>query len=313
MIENLKSLLKKFGNKNKKIQFAGISIHNSVVRVVLLTQEGDKYICDNVHEYVIEDPDNLPKLMNQIINGMELVDIPTSIVIPGSKTESVQIEITDLPTEDTLAALPWKLKDLVSISPQDMLCDYIEMKIQPLGQGAKAMVLATSKQYVKKLIAPFHERNVPILAITTEQFVLARMQDSVDTAQLVFVQHRESEAILLILKNQEICFARKIRGTEALINMTQQQMQEYGADTAAIEIQRSIDYYESQLKQPPIKDALVAMAGENDKLLVELLNGLLPIKTRLFPIEHIEDRSGSLSLNYLAGLGAALYGAKEGK
>lgn len=313
MSEKHSNLIQRLFNKNKKIQFAGISIINSIVKVVVLTKQADSLICEKVCRYTLDDTDNLTKLMNQVINGMELVGIPTTIVIPGDKTESVQIELSELPQEDTQSALPWKIKDLVSVSPQDMVCDYIEMKVQPLGQGPKAMILATSKAYLAELAAPFHEQKVPLCAITTEQFVLAQMQTHKDSAQLIFVQHREIEAILLIVKNNEICFARKIRGNEGLVNMTSQQLRDYGADTVAIEIQRSIDYYESHLKQPPIKDAFVALAGGNDELLVELLNGLLPVKTSLFPIGDIQDDSGELSLSYLASFGAALYSAQQEK
>ena len=200
-------------------------------------------------------------------------------IINNNKTESAQIELSELPVADISASLPWQIKELVSIPPQDMICDYIEMNIQPLGQTAKAQVMATSRAYLDTIIEPFHKNNAEILAITTEQFVLARMQTTEDAAQLLFVQHKGSDAILLILKNQQICFARKIRGTDTVINMSPELVLAGGSDNIAIEIQRSIDYYESQLKQPPIKNVLVAIAGNNEAVIVEALNSALPVKT----------------------------------
>lgn len=291
--------------------FAGISIHNNVIKVVKLGKENDELICLQAAEYSIDSYENITAELSGLIKDFDLEGVPTTLVIPSDKTESVQIDLSELPESDISAALPWKLKDLVSIPAQDMICDYIEMKIQPLGQSEKALIIATSRQYIENLVKPFHDANVPLIGITTEQFGLARMQSTQDAAQLAFVQHRDSDAILLILKNREICFARKIRGTNTVVDMLPEQVREMGADMIAVEIQRSIDYYESQLKQPPIKNALVAMAGNNDHLLVESLNSSLPVRAQMMPIEQIKDVSGSLSLAYLAAIGGAMYTVQE--
>ena len=94
--------------------------------------------------------------------------------------------------------------------------------------------------------------------------------------------------------------------------MTPEQSREYGAELIAIEIQRSIDYYESQLKQPPIKDVLLAVAGENEALVADILNSNLPVKTRTARGDSdIEAETGKITLAYLAALGGALYAHQE--
>lgn len=295
-------------------EFIGVALYASFVRVVKLKQqEGQEQLtCVHAEQYPLERPEQLSALLEKIIEEQNLEGSSCVLVIPPEKVESVQIEMSELPTVDIQASLPWKLKELVSIPPQDMICDYIAMDIQPLGQQPKAQIMATSRTYVGGIIEPFHKAKVTIAGITTEQFVLARMQSLKDAAQLIFVQHKEMAGILLILKNQQICFARKIRGTDAVINMMPDQIKEYGADMIAIEVQRSIDYYESQLKQPPIKDVLIAIAGENESLIGEILNANLPVKTRAAKrSSDIEDETGKISLAYLAALGGALYANQE--
>lgn len=295
-------------------EYIGVALYASFVRVIKLKQQEGKeqLICVYAEQYPLERPEQLSALLEQIIETQKLEGTSCVLIIPPDKVESVQIEMSELPSVDVQASLPWKLKELVSIPPQDMICDYIEMDIQPLGQPPKAQIMVTSRTYVEGIIAPFHNAKVNIAGITTEQFVLARMQSVEDAAQLVFVQHKEMAGILLILKNQKICFARKIRGTDTVINMMPDQVREHGADTIAIEIQRSIDYYESQLKQPPIKDVLIAIAGENEALIGEILNTNLPVKTRAAKTNNdIEDETGKISLAYLAALGGALYANQE--
>ncbi|MDU0113692.1 hypothetical protein RT723_11920 [Psychrosphaera aquimarina] len=302
--------IKNYFNKQIPDEFAGISIHPECVRIVKIKKLETGYECFKSEEYPIETPDKLGRLLSLIIEDFELENVRTGIVINNNKTESAQIELSELPVADISASLPWQIKELVSIPPQDMICDYIEMNIQPLGQTAKAQVMATSRAYLDTIIEPFHKNNAEILAITTEQFVLARMQTTEDAAQLLFVQHKGSDAILLILKNQQICFARKIRGTDTVINMSPELVLAGGSDNIAIEIQRSIDYYESQLKQPPIKNVLVAIAGNNEAVIVEALNSALPVKTLQLPLAQLDGES---ALEYLAALGVANYVMQEGK
>jgi len=296
-------------NKQTTDKFAGISIHQECIRIVKIKQLETGYECIKNAEYPIASQDKVGHLLSVIIDDFKLQNIRTVLVINNNKTESAQIELSELPVADISASLSWQMKDLISIPPQDMICDYIEMNVQPLGQTPKAQVMATSRQYLESLIMPFHQDNAEILGITTEQFVLARMQSTEDTAQLLFIQHKQSDAILLILKNQQICFARKIRGTDIVINMTPEEVFDGGTDVIAIEIQRSIDYYESQLKQPPIKNVLVAMDGDNGAVVIDALNNSLPIKTIQLPITKMKDAS---SLDYLAALGAANYAMLEG-
>ena len=301
--------IKNHFNKQTVDQFAGISIHPDCIRIVKIKQLEVGYECIKNAEYSITSQLDVGSLLAKIIDDFKLQNIRSVLVINNNKTESAQIELSELPVADIAASLSWQMKDLISIPPQDMICDYIEMNIQPLGQTPKAQVMATSRQYLGSLIEPFHQNKAEILGITTEQFVLARMQSTEDTAQLLFIQHKQSDAILLILKNQQICFARKIRGTDTVTSLEPEQILSGGSDVVAIEIQRSIDYYESQLKQPPIKHVLVAMDGNNESVVIEALNNSLPIKTIPLPIMQIKDAS---SLEYLAALGAANYAMLEG-
>lgn len=301
-----KSLQSMFKKKSVPI-FAGISLHADCIKVVKLEKVEQGFKCIFCKNYDLAKESQAIARLEEIITDAKLVGVPVVIVIPGKQTQGALIELSDVPEVEPQAALPWKIKDLVAYSPQDILCDYIEMTLQPLGQSEKAQVVATSRAYIERLIEPFHQAKVPIKAITTEQFAIARLQQSEDSAQLAFIQHRDSDAILLILKNQEIGFARKIRGADLLVNMPQDELRHGGADHVIVEIQRSIDFYESQLKQPPIKHVFVAMAGNNDACLVEVLNGSLPVKTVLLPLDGIEDTTDQLGLAYIASTGAAFY------
>jgi MSHA biogenesis protein MshI len=182
----------------------------------------------------------------------------------------------------------------------------VEQSLQPTGQQPKYQIVATSKKYLQRLIEPFHELGAEIEAITTEQFAIAKLQETKNAAQLIYIQRKKADGILLIVKNQEICFGRKIRNTSGVIDMTPEQLQMGGSDTIALEIQRSIDFYESQLKQPPIKNAILAMEGDNSELLLSELNKVLPVKSKLIPLNNLKS-DAPIESKFIAAVGAAIY------
>jgi len=300
------SLKKLLGSREKSIS-VGLSIHSDVVRMVVLQRNGVNYDCVKHREFPLNNEEQLPALLTSIIEKNNLRSALTSFVLPSSRVQSTQIEHEDLPASDVQAALPWQVKELISIPPQDMICDYIDMPLQPFGQTAKAQIVATSRQYLEKICAPFHQVDAELSHILTEQFAVAKLQLTQDAAQLTFIQEPKREGMLLILKNQQICFARKIRGTDAILGMPLEQLQMGGTDNLSIEIQRSIDYYESQLKQPPIKDVFVALETEHASFIIDALNKSLPVKTKLFPFDDIINQT-ELQQAYIPALGAALSG-----
>lgn len=312
MKDRLPAFLQKLFPQKNAVEFAGIAIYPETIRIVKLKQVEQDWVCVLVKEYPVDRPEVTNKVLKFLITDAELEGVPSVIVIPSDKVESAQIELSDLPEVDIQASLPWKVKELVSIPPQDMICDYLAMDIQPSGQAPKAQVIATHRSYLDFILAPLHDAKVPVIAITTEQLVLARMQSTKDAAQLLFIQHTNTAAILLILKNQRICFARKIRGTDAVINMSEAEIVDYGAEMVAIEMQRSIDYFESQLKQPPIKNAMIALAGPNEALLAAELNKSLPVPSLVVPYSGITDETGAMSLSFVSAYGAALFAKQEG-
>ncbi len=293
--------------QKKKTNFsAGISILPDKVQLVKVESVNGSMQCVGFDVVSTTTDEQAITALETLINKHQLVSAETTIILPANKVESTQLDTSELPDREVTATLPWKIKELINIAPQDMVCDYIDMPLQPTGQQPKTQVLAVSRTYLERVIKPFHDAGAPIHALTTEQFALAKLQTTQDAAQLIFIQHHKSDAILLIVKNQQICFARKIRNTAATIDMTPEQLQMGGSDMIAIEIQRSIDYFESQLKQPPIKNAFLAMEGNNADLLVDALNQVLPVKTKLIPLDNLDGQS-DLDSSYIAAVGAALY------
>ena len=301
----LTSILDTF-KKNKEHFSAGISILPDKVQLVKLQEKQNQVICTGFDVITTANDEQVVAALEAMINKHNLTSASTTIVLPANKVESTQLDTSEVPDREVTATLPWKVKDLINIPPQDMICDYIDMPLQPTGQQAKTQIIAVTRSYIEKVVQPFHDAKAKISALTTEQFAIARLQTSEDAAQLIFIQHKKSDAILLIVKNQQIAFARKIRNTAAIIDMSPEQLQMGGSDQVAIEIQRSIDYFESQLKQPPIKNAYLAMEGNNSELLIDALNQVLPVKTKVIPLDNLDSPNG-LDSSFISAVGAALY------
>lgn len=83
-------------------------------------------------------------------------------------------------------------------------------------------------------------------------------------AVLFVCQQPNEEINLLIIKNGQLFFSRRLRGFSQIANKSETDLTAGAIDSLSLEIQRSTDYFERQLKQAPIKtiEVLVPMATE---------------------------------------------------
>ena len=85
-----------------------------------------------------------------------------------------------------------------------------------------------------------------------------------EQATLLVCQQPGEDMLILIIKQGRLYFQRRLRGMASIGNKTESELDMGTIDSLTLEIQRSADYFERQLKQAPIKniDILVPIKHE---------------------------------------------------
>lgn len=181
------------------------------------------------------------------------------LVLSAERYQLVQLDKPALAEPELLQALPWQIKDLVTIAPEDMVLDYIDLPVSNT-QQAKINVVVCSYAWLKQLTTVVDTAGFTVSSIQPEEWLLSQMLPVSAQASMLVVHQPEQEMLIQIIRDGQLYFSRRTRGFSHLHLNSEAELREGTLDRLLLELQRSMDYFESQLKQAPVRDIIVLMS-----------------------------------------------------
>ncbi len=303
------SLLTRINNvfsKNQSDQLVGISLQQesialcSLPALVVTTSEDSPPVSDATFHH---------KKLNQLDFSHVITELDYTgkchIVLSAQQSQIVQIDKPNVPSAEINAALKWQVKDLVTISPDNMVLDYFDGPLLAGGKEKIHVVCAPINE-LKQIVAATNKDGAEVVNITTVEFAFANLLPTQSDACLLVCQQPNEEIILLIVKQGKLYFHRRLRGFRQIANKTEDELAMTVIDNLALEVQRSSDYFERQLKQAPIKEIKVLLPMDNESFFARKLaeNSHIPVTLLDLPEAYQQYRS------YAAAIGATMHEAK---
>ena len=233
-----------------------------------------------------------------------------SLVLPLDQYQVFQLERPEGIEDQELAdALKWKLKDLLDFSPSDAVSDVFDFpEDASRGRGHLVNVVAARRSLVTELIALVQDAELELEKIDIAELALrnlaAQLEGPNRAAALVHLRDRYGQ--MVICKDDTLYLSRRLDVPFA--DLRDVARQENAVQSLALELQRSLDYYESQLGQvpPPVihvvsRDSslpLSSMMGSYVASGIEMLDGealgLADLDSRCLAVwgETLADRAG---------------------
>ncbi len=208
------------------------------------------------------------------------------LVLSNGHSQIVQVDRPNVPDAEINAALKWQIKDLVSITPDNMVLDYFDGPTLA-GGHEKINVVCAAKSDLVELVTVLTTDNLNVASITTEEFAFASLVPVQQDAVLFVCQQPNEEVNLLIIKNGQLFFSRRLRGFNQIANKNELELSAGTVDSLSLEIQRSTDYFERQLKQAPIKTIEVLIPMENEAFLARKLAENTNVEVKLFTMPNL--------------------------
>ena len=180
-------------------------------------------------------------------------DAPTTLVLPLDQYQVFQLERPEGIEQSELgAALKWKLKDLLDYSPSDAVSDVFPFPADASrGRGDLVNVVAARKSLARELVDLVNASGLKLTGITIAELALnhlaARLDEHQRGAALVYMRGRYGQ--MVVAKDSVLYLSRRLDVSNDDLHDASQQ--ENAVQSLALEMQRSLDYYESQLGQVP--------------------------------------------------------------
>jgi MSHA biogenesis protein MshI len=222
---------------------------------VAIERSGDAVSLNSVSSIPYDQHQPLKQQLAAALSPFAKSTCNVSIVLSQDMYHMVQVDKPEMAEEDITTALPWTLGELVPYDSSNMVLDYVDYPVKSRTGGQKIDVFAAEKSSLAAVAASMaKKKDKQLTHIHTKEVLATEMVPSDDYARLLIIQEPNSEPFLMIVRSQAIWLARRLRGFVSKVN--EQTDLSQLSDTLGLEIQRSMDFYESQLKQPPLKEIL---------------------------------------------------------
>ncbi|MDH5437142.1 MAG: hypothetical protein OEX83_10315, partial [Gammaproteobacteria bacterium] len=135
-----------------------------------------------------------------------------------------------------------------------------------------------------------------------------------DVAGVALLYLSETGGIITLCRQTVLYLTRNLDiGTKTLFSESEAENRERAFDSVVLEVQRSLDYYESHYAQAPIKTLVISAENENISELINYLNLNLGITSRVLDIDVVIDSKvkidGALQTHCMPAIGGALRGS----
>jgi len=302
-------LLKWFSAKSRQneiigVEFAAEGVAFAHVRRVPTQQP----LLVNSEFIQVDKGDDVAEILRLRLTKLGLNKIPCNIVMATGSYQMLLGEAPKVPPEELAEALRWRVKDLIQFPIADAILDAFQLpEDSARGTSRMAYAVVAQRSIITQIIAQAKAAQLNLQAIDIPELCLRNVAQACgDTKRgIALVKLGQGGGSLQIIRDGNLYLSRQFS-----LAFNAGLLDDLPGDALVLELQRSLDYFERQMRQTPPSN--VYLCGENvtaDKLTPEIRNSLA-VKIELFNIESgiqlgENAQQHSLSLCLLA-LGAAL-------
>ncbi|MFT5755762.1 MAG: MSHA biogenesis protein MshI [Alteromonadaceae bacterium] len=272
----LNTKIKNFFSKSKSTHNISVSLRQQSLAFCHIPDKGESKCQKVVNKNAVHSFSVLKK-KHQLEGACQ-------VVLSSEQYQIIQVNKPNVPESEILGALKWQVKDLVPYSPENMILDYFDGPIL-VGTAEKINVVCAELSVLKKIVERLKKEDLPVTMITIAEFAFAKLLPVQSSPCLLVCQREDEEILLLIVQDGHVYFHRRLRGYTQISTKSEDELAMTVIDSLSLEIQRSIDYFERQLKQAPIKSIKVIIPIANEGFLARKLaeNTHIPVELLSMP------------------------------
>lgn len=250
--------------------------------------------------------DQLEKLLYEVAPGGKT---PVTLVMPEHHYELLLVDAPRVEPSELRAAVRWKVRNLIDFHIDDAVIDVFEIPGQqnrPQGQAMMYAVAARARE-VREYIDLIEGADLDLQVIDITEMAMrnlaAQLDDDVRGVAMLYLDDRHG--IITITRQGSLYLSRRVEtGIEQLHQEGQAAQQQI-----ALELQRSLDYYDSHFGQPPVASLRVLPGFDTHETLLETLRESFAFQVEAYRAEDVVALDCSLPETHPAELLIALGGA----
>jgi MSHA biogenesis protein MshI len=238
------------------------------------------------------------------VENNHLTNTQCNIALSISKYQLLQVDRPAVEDAELNQALQWTVKEQL-LSDDEFTIDYFDTPAV-VSNDKKLNVVAISTRDIIEIRDGILNAGLALNIIGVEELATCNLLIPSDDAIITLKQGETGQLILNIVKRNQLFFSRHLRGYENLASFSQEELKMGVVDNLSLEIQRSMDYFESQLRQASVKKVYVSLNTLHQDALADMIKQVIFVSVETFIPDVTADGNMPIKASSLASLGAAI-------
>lgn len=302
--------------KKKSTGRVGLMVQSDQIVLAHMEQrEGAPYLL-NCERVEIDSPKAAPEALEELVNKLDLEGTQCSYVLNPKDYHLHLVEAPNVEPDELRAAVRWKIKDLLDMKIDDAAIDVFQVPEDAYRGREMVYVVATLKSRVQSIAEMVSASGLELAIIDIPELVMKNISTSFidDDNGVAFMDLRRTGSTMNISREDGLYLTRRIN-TQLDPDVMKAHDWEMLKDRLILEIQRSLDYYESQMGKSPINKIIIA-PRQHDSVemaasLNEMLNGAVSFIDLAEFIQGDVELTAEQQQIFLPVIGATLRGGKR--
>lgn len=235
------------------------------------------------------------KLLRDRIDALGLTGSQTVGLLDQGAYQLLLVDAPDVPDEEMADALRWRVKDLVGFDIENSTIDYIELP-EDAYRGRSRMVYAVvaEKSQTERLASWIEELGLAPAVVDIPELALLNITKKLadEEAGLVLFHLGSPSSSVSLLSQEAMYFTRTLSYDVQHADLNPHQ----SASSAVLELQRSLDYYESQVGKSPCVKLLVLPIQVGETALMTELRSNLPLEVQSLDLVDVVTAEKALNV-----------------
>lgn len=265
-----------------------------------VTADGDIEHCQ--HYTDISDPQSF---VETLVDQHQWQGRPCTVVLHPMYYQMLLVEAPPVPADEMASAVRWRIKELLDFPVDLAAVDYFLLP-EDAYRGRKKMLyaIAMRKESLQSLIAPIEAAGLAVDRVDIAELALHKQSQLLPKGRggTAVVHLLENEGFINLIEDGCIYLSRGL--DVGLSQLQPLSGRDAALEALLLEVQRSLDFYESQLGKGIIADLYLSPANDNIKPVEDFLAMQLGLNVQPFMLSSAVDNSSPA--NSVLALGAAI-------
>lgn len=263
------------GRKKNGVR-VGISLHGNGIAGAVVTRAPTGPVLERVVSLPADAATDRGRLLTELVQRLGVRDESANAVLAPGDYNMLQVESPGVPDEELPEAVRWRIKDMIDFHIDDAIVDLFRLPTSSRpGAPTLMYVVAARASLLESCIRQIEDAGVALQAVDITELALRNLQalKSDTDRSLATLYLSDNFGLMAIGQGRHLYLSRQLTVTEDLLQ-ADAEGRHPALEALVLELQRSLDYFESQYAQgsadrlevicdrPEVSDALTEIAGE---------------------------------------------------